>query len=283
MDSLLKMKKRLSDSTKTTKTLLFSLFLFTGILFLSGLAWADGPWLPENVSVHGEKADFLYRVIFYMTTFIFFAVQGTLIYFVIRYREKPGQKAFYFYESATLEVIWWVIPGLILFFLAVYQYNSWVQAKIAAPEGKNVVRIEAMAQQFAWNFRYAGPDGKFTTADDVSLVNQLHIPEGKPVLIQLQSLDVIHSFYLPFLRVKQDAVPGLIVQVWFQATKTGKYEIACAELCGIMHYAMRGELFIHTQDDYGKWLAEKYKAKEEPARWGWEWQENAKTSSRKPL
>lgn len=272
-----KMKLKTGVNTKT-KAALFSFALFTGLLFVAGAAHAEGPWLPENVSLHGEKVDSLYRMIFYMTSFIFFAVQGTLIYFVVRYREKQGQKAMYFHESTTLEIIWWVIPGLILFFLAVYQYNTWVIAKIATPSGADAVRVEAMAQQFAWNFRYPGPDGKFSTPDDVSVVNQLHIPEGKPVVIQLQSQDVIHSFYLPFLRVKQDAVPGMIVQVWFQATKTGTYEIACAELCGMMHWAMRGELHIHTQQEFNQWLSGQYKAKEPPARWGWEWQENTKTA-----
>ncbi len=258
------------------KSAIFTLFIIISWIFLStNSSWANGPWLPENVSLLGEKVDYLYRIIFYLTSTAFVLTEGTLLYFVLRYREKPGRKAVYFHESATLEVIWWVIPGLILFFLAVYQWNTWVQAKISVPKN-DAIKIEIMAQQFAWNIRYPGPDGKFTTADDVSMINQLHVPEGKPVLIQIQSQDVIHSFYLPFLRVKQDAVPGIISEVWFQATKTGTYEIACSELCGMMHFAMKGELYIHTQKDFEKWLNVQYKAKQVPASWGWEWAEKEK-------
>lgn len=256
----------------------FSALALTAYLFLffTHPAAADGPWLPENISVLGEKIDFLYRIIFYMTTVTFFLVQGVLLFFIIKYRERPGQKALYFHESATLELIWWVVPGLILFFLAVYQWNTWVQAKVSEPKSSGALRVEALSQQFSWSFRYAGPDGKFNTRDDVSTAAELHIPEGKPVFLQLQARDVIHSFFLPNLRVKQDAVPGVISQVWFQASKTGTYEIACAELCGIMHFAMKGQLIIHTQQEFDQWLQEHYETKEEPAPWGWDWVEENK-------
>lgn len=251
-----------------------SAFIFSACLFLlASPVLADGPWLPENISPLGEKIDSLYRIIFYMTTVTFFLVQGTLLFFIVKYREKPGQKAFYFHESATLELIWWVVPGVILFFLAVYQWNTWVQAKVSEPKSSETLRVEALAQQFAWSFRYPGPDNRFNTMDDVSTAAELHIPEGKPVSLQFQARDVIHSFFLPNLRVKQDVVPGLVTQVWFEASKTGTYEIACAELCGIMHFAMKGQLVIHTKDEFESWLQERYKEKEEPAPWGWDWVE----------
>ena len=92
--------------------------------------------------------------------------------------------------------------------------------------------------------------------DDVTTINQLHLPVDKPALIYLSSKDVIHSFFLPNLRVKQDAVPGLNVPIWFEATKTGKYEIACAQLCGLGHYRMRGFMTIMSEDDYAAWMDE---------------------------
>jgi len=114
------------------------------------------------------------------------------------------------------------------------------------------VRVEP--EQFAWNAQYAGPDGVFDTADDVRVINDLHVPIGRPVLVSLKSKDVIHSFFLPNFRIKQDAVPGIVTHLTFEATKTGTYDIACAQLCGLGHYRMRGELTVDSQKDFDKWI-----------------------------
>lgn len=252
---------------------LVALAFAVGLSFIAGVAFAGGPWLPENVSTIGESIDHLYRVIFVIVVVIFFLTEGALLYFIFRYRRRPGRKATYFPHSAMLETVWTVIPGLILLFLAIYQWDAWADAKIRAPEASESIRVQVMAKQFEWNVRYAGPDGMFDTADDITMINQIYIPEGKPVLIQLRALDVIHSFFLPNLRVKQDIVPGTTVQVWFDANKTGKYEIACAELCGLGHYRMRGRLFVYTMEEYESWLQEKYDANVKPADGGWDWEE----------
>jgi cytochrome c oxidase subunit 2 len=126
------------------------------------------------------------------------------------------------------------------------------------PETDIVVR--AAGKQFNWEFTYPGPDGRFGTEDDLQLDNDLHVPVGKPVRVILTSKDVIHSFFLPHFRLKQDAMPGREIPVWFEATKTGEFEIPCAELCGFGHSGMKGLVYVHTPEDYQKWIKERWAA-----------------------
>jgi cytochrome c oxidase subunit 2 len=120
------------------------------------------------------------------------------------------------------------------------------------------VHVQVTAKQFNWEILYPGPDGKIGTADDLQMDNELHVPVGKVVRVTLKAKDVIHSFFLPNLRLKQDAVPGREIQAWFEATKPGRYEIPCAELCGFGHSGMLGHLTVHTADDYDKWVKEQW-------------------------
>ena len=244
-----------------------------GMAGTSGVAFADGPWLPENISTIGESIDHLYNVIFGLVVVMFFLTEGVLLFFIFRYRRRPDRKAYYYPHNGMVETVWTVIPGLILLFLAIYQWNAWANARVRAPDAEDAVRVEVLAQQFEWKVRYPGPDGLFDTGDDLTMTNQIHIPEGTPILIQARALDVIHSFFLPHLRVKQDIVPGGTVLLWFDANKTGTYEIACAELCGLGHYRMRGQLFVYSQEEYDAWLQGKYDANATPADWGWSWEE----------
>jgi cytochrome c oxidase subunit 2 len=105
---------------------------------------------------------------------------------------------------------------------------------------------------------YPGPDGKFGTEDDKTFDNEIHVPVGKPVALILKAQDVIHSLYMPNLRFKQDAVPGREISAWFEANKPGKYEMPCAELCGFGHSGMRGWLFVHTPEEYAKWVKQQW-------------------------
>lgn len=219
-----------------------------------------GWWLPERISTYGVEIDRLFYIILAITGVIFFGVQGTLLYFLIRYRARPGAKAAYAHGNNTLEIIWTMIPAVILIVLTIWSQKVWVKVKNGMPTG--AIPIEVQAEQFAWNIRYQGPDQKFGTDDDIKTINQLHIPVGKPVRVRLTSIGkdgkhpVIHSFFLPEFRLKQDVVPGLAIDVWFEATRTGKYEIACAEFCGIGHYRMRGYLSIHSPEGFEAWLKE---------------------------
>ncbi|MBI1977774.1 MAG: cytochrome c oxidase subunit II [Candidatus Omnitrophica bacterium] len=219
-----------------------------------------GWWLPASLSTYGKKIDSLFYIILAITGIVFFGVQGVLLYFLLKYRAKPGGKAFYTHGNDRLEVIWTVIPAIILVFLTIWSQKIWSEVRGPAPA--QAIPIEIQAEQFAWNIRYTGPDGKFGTADDIKTINQLHIPVGKPVRVRLTSIGkdgkhpVIHSFFLPEFRLKQDVVPGMAIDVWFEATRTGKYEIACAEFCGLGHYRMRGFLSIHSPEGYEAWLKE---------------------------
>ena len=209
-------------------------------------------WFPENVSVYGDQVDHLFLVILGITGVIFVLVEGALVFFVIRYRAREGRRAFYLHGSHTAEIIWTVIPALILTWLGFSSQRVW--ARIRGTPPPHQVEIEVTAQQFAWNIRYAGPDGRLHTDDDLLTINQLHLPVDQVVLVDITSQDVIHSFFLPQFRVKQDAVPGLKSHIWLQATKPGDFEIVCAELCGLGHYRMRGFVTIESPDAFQAWL-----------------------------
>ncbi len=225
-----------------------------------------GWWLPESISTYSGKIDHMFYVILILTSIVFFGVQGTLIAFLFMYRHKPGQKGYYTHGSTKAEIIWTAIPAIILVVLAFLGQGVWAEVKSKMPNTPDTLKIRVQAEQFAWNIQYPGPDGKFDTSDDIKNINQLHMPVDRPVRVTLTSIDkpdkpaVIHSFFLPEFRLKQDAVPGMAIDLWFQSTRTGKYEIACAELCGIGHYRMKGYLTIHSQKGFDAWLSEQVPA-----------------------
>ncbi len=119
----------------------------------------------------------------------------------------------------------------------------------------NALRVEVTARQWAWTFRTAGPDGRFATPDDVVTLNELHAPIGRPVYLKLRSKDVVHSFYVPSFRTKIDAIPGSTTKLWFQVQEAGRYEVGCAQHCGVSHYKMRGWVIATPEDEYRAWLA----------------------------
>jgi cytochrome c oxidase subunit 2 len=219
-------------------------------------------WLPENVSTFGSDVDAVFWLIFYITAVWFFITEGLILYFVFRYRRKPGQKAAYVTGDTWSQLAWVLAPlALVVLLDVIIDINGgevWAKIKRQIPETDIVVR--AAGKQFNWEFTYPGPDGKFGTEDDLQLDNDLHVPVGKPVRVILTSKDVIHSFFLPNFRLKQDAMPGREIPVWFQATKTGEFEIPCAELCGFGHSGMKGIVYVHTPEDYQRWLQEKWPA-----------------------
>ena len=214
------------------------------------------PWLPENVSTYGTKIDSLFYLIFWITTIVFVLVQAALVWFIIKYRQKPGQRAVYTHGNTTLEIAWTIAPSIILVVLALLSRATWHEIKETVPPFE--YEVEVMAKQFNWDFLYPGPDKKFGTADDVTLENDLNVPVNKVVRVTLKSRDVIHSFFLPHLRFKQDTLPGRSIIGWFEATKAGKYEIPCAELCGFGHSGMKGWLTVHSAEDYNRWVQERW-------------------------
>ena len=141
--------------------------------------------------------------------------------------------------------------------------NVWVKIKGRNSAPADAMPVKVHAEQFEWNITYPGGDGQLDTDDDLRVRNQLHLVVDRPVKLLLSAEDVIHAFFIPEFRIKQDAVPGMKIDVWFQPTRTGEYELACAELCGHGHYSMGARVFVHTQEAYDAWVAERATAGEE--------------------
>jgi cytochrome c oxidase subunit 2 len=211
-------------------------------------------WLPKDVSTFGPQIDSLFHLIYWITGITFLAVQCTLLVFLVRYRWRPGRRATYTHGNTGLEVVWTIIPAVILVVLALRSNQTWASIKQRIPATDVVLQVTA--KQFNWEVAYPGPDGKLGTDDDVVQDNDVHVPVNKTVRVQLKSRDVIHSFFLPNLRLKQDAVPGHTIPVWFKATETGTYEIPCAELCGFGHSGMLGHLIVQSPEEYASWAQE---------------------------
>ena len=226
-------------------------------------------WLPPGVSTYSGQIDWLFYLIYYVTTFTFFAVQITLLVFAFRYRYDPNRRATYTHGNTTLEIIWTVIPALMLAALALMSRTTWADIKWRQPASDYTIQVTA--KQFNWEIAYPGPDGKLGTDDDVTMDNDFHVPVNRTVRVRLRSKDVIHSFFVPMFRLKQDAVPGREIPVWFKATKTSKemakelgqdpanpkgYEIPCAELCGFGHSGMLGHVVVDDEATYDAWAKE---------------------------
>jgi len=258
--------------------------------------WFIAP--PKDVSLDGYRIDKVIQYTDLVITIYFGIVILAMLYFVVKYRARPGHKADYDHGNSKKHVMATLAVGLLVFFsvdtvIETMSFRDLKEAFWNFPKGENVVRVEVMPQQFAWNFRYPGADGKFNTDDDlIPAQNQMHVPVGKPIVIQIAPWDVIHSFYIPNFRVKQDATPGMVNAMWFQALETGEFEIACAELCGNSHYKMKGYLTVDSQEDYENWLLslapedddedewddwgddeETAASDGPPADWGWAWKE----------
>ncbi|MDE0485028.1 MAG: cytochrome c oxidase subunit II [Candidatus Poribacteria bacterium] len=214
-------------------------------------------WLPENVSTFAQGVDTLFALIYWITVVVFVLVIGTLIMFLIKYRHREGHRAEYIEGSTKLEIIWTAVTTVIVFGLAMLSFPQWNNLKSPSENPDYVVQVRG--EQFNWYMIYPGPDNELGTEDDLELENELYVPEDKLVQILLTSKDVIHSFFIPNLRQKQDAVPGRTIDTLkFQATEPGRYEIPCAELCGFGHAEMRGYLNVITQEEYDAWVKEQW-------------------------
>lgn len=266
------------------------------LIFLTDLAHA-GIWylpFPEDISLNGWRIDRVIKYLDVVLVIAFGLVLAALIYFIFRYRARPGHKAVYDRGDKFMNTIATVCLGMLVFFsidsvIVKMSFEDLEHIFWNFPRGKDVLKVEIMPQQFAWNIRYAGDDGEFATDDDiVAPLNHLHVPTGTPVVIQMTPYDVVHSFYVANLRIKQDAVPGTVTTFWFQAIKNGKYEIACSALCGMGHTNMRGFLTVESREDFDRWLNKLKSESTVPeddfwsagntpggvlTKWGWKWQE----------
>lgn len=213
-------------------------------------------WLPEAVSTYATDIDRIFYVILVVTGVVLVGVEAAIVYLIVRYRGREGRKAEYIEGSTKAEVIWTVTPAVFIIGLAVASYTVWPEVKDPRRFPADAMEVAVEASQFEWNVSYPGPDGRLGTEDDFATRNQLNVPVNRPVIVHLTSEDVIHSFFVPAFRIKQDAIPGKSIRLWFEATRPGEYELACAELCGLGHYRMKARVVVLAQDEYGAWLAE---------------------------
>jgi len=216
-------------------------------------------YFPHDISTFGPQIDLMFEVIFWLTMVTWVLVTAAMVAFLVKYRHRPGRKATYIEGNSRLEIIWTSATAIIMVVLALASRSTWADIKEFGPPGD--VFYKVAAKQFNWEITYPGPDGQLGTADDVTVENDLHVPVNKVVRIELSSRDVIHSFYVPNMRLRQDAVPGRVIHVWFQATEVGQYEIPCSQLCGFGHSGMKGMLYVQSQQDYDKWLKDTYSNK----------------------
>jgi cytochrome c oxidase subunit 2 len=230
-----------------------------------------GHWFPENIAEHGKAIDSQFNNTLWVVGVAFTAAQLALAYAVVKFSGKGKERAIYTHGSDKLEMVWTAVTAVVFVLVAILGQRVWAQLHLnAAPEG--ATKIEVVAQQFQFNFHYSGQDGTFGKTeprfiDDSNLnfvgldpgdeagkddvqAGTLVIPRDKAVELTLKSKDVIHSFFVPALRFKQDTVPGMAIKVHFKATKEGKYEIPCAELCGQLHYNMKGTMLVVSPEEY---------------------------------
>lgn len=255
--------------------------------------------LPALATAHGGEIDGLLGWIHVFMLLLFVGWGGFFVYCLIRFRRSRNPVANYTGVTSPAskysEIGVAVIEAILLFGFAI---PIWASRIDPIPVANEALVVQITAEQFAWNVHYAGPDGRFgrtdiklldaqsnplgldrsdpAGTDDVTTLNQLYLPVNKPIILRLRSKDVIHSFGVPEFRVKQDAIPGLTIPVWFvptvttaeMRTRTGKpefeYEIACAQLCGLGHYRMRGFVTVQTAAEFQTWLAEESKLQSAP-------------------
>lgn len=290
-------------------SVLFGTVLLAAFGLFLAAPFIPGWWLPGNLWLpYGSDVDILFYVILGLTGFFYVLTEAILVYNMWQFGHQEGRKAEYVHGNHRLEVFWTAVPAALLIFIAVVQIRTWEHIKYQArmPEPKQI--LQATGRQWEWRIRHAVPTGldalvkeldgldperrkarvqdfsalpvssprgwaEHPEADDLHLVNELHTWKDADVKVFLQTLDVIHSFFLPNLRLKQDALPGKTIPIWFSVSEPNleydvdrgiwrhkdrpglTYEFACAELCGARHYAMRGRLCVHPDKaDYLRWL-----------------------------
>jgi cytochrome c oxidase subunit 2 len=213
-----------------------------------------GWWMQPEVSTFGGDVDSLFFLILWMVTFFFVLTEVLLFWFVWRYSKKDGSKAVHTHGSHKLEMLWTAVPAGLLVLIAFMQMSTWADMRFKGsfPEGEPVAHV--WASQFDWRFQYPGPDGVFGTMDDLESPFEFVVPVGEPVKITLHSRDVIHSFSVPAFRLKQDAMPGMAIPVWFEAEETGEFDLVCMELCGWGHYKMAGKVRVVSREEYESYL-----------------------------
>lgn len=230
-----------------------------------GVTPLESAWLPKSFSAAGDTIDQLFNGIHLLSAVILTGTVLTIGWTLWKFdhRQNDDAKARYFTHNTKLEIVWTIIPAFILVFLAFFQMKSWAENKMVRPtmtvDGQPVPvppMVMVKAKRFGWEFYYAGDDGIVETQDDIYIENLLVLPAGEDIVLQMESRDVIHSLYVPELRLKQDIVPGMTQFAWFNSREVGNIEIMCTELCGWGHYIMKADLRLVNRSTFDQWLAE---------------------------
>jgi len=235
-----------------------------------------GPFLPTDISVDGYQVDRLINVLHVFMIGLFVGWGAFFVYCLLKFRQRTGHRPNNLMIKAKpskyLEIAVAIFEAVLLFGFSI---PVWARVKSEFPTD-NPYRVRVVAEQFAWNFQYPGADGKFGKLNPANLnlatnplglvkenegkddfvSGEFHVPEGKPVIVEITSKDVIHSFFVPVLRVKQDAIPGMRIPIWFRTKEksAGTYEVGCAQLCGNNHFSMRALMKVDTPEQYAAWV-----------------------------
>jgi cytochrome c oxidase subunit 2 len=210
-------------------------------------------WFPTNASSYGGDVDQIFYVILYITGAVFLLVEGGLLVFLFKYRRRDGVAATYVHGSNRAEIIWTTIPAVTVLCLAFFSQRVWSAVKDPDRFPKDAIPIGVHVKQFEWQMTMPGPDGKIGTDDDIFRKNEMDLEVNRSYVVELTSQDVIHSFFIPAFRLKQDAVPGMTIHAWFRPTRTGVFDLACAQLCGAGHYRMAARIIVHSAEDFARW------------------------------
>lgn len=279
--------KKIATTSNKTNAILFMVFLIgcgAWMVYYSVVEF-DNYQLPI-ASEHGVVTDRLFWITMAVTGFIFILTHILLFWFSYHYQYKENKRAAFYPDNNKLEIIWTLVPAVVLTVLVISGWKAWSDITSPAPENAHVVEI--MGYQFAWDVRYPGADQqlgdydyRLTTAtnsrgidftdknsfDDFPSQNVV-IPKGEPVLFNIRARDVLHSVFAPHMRLKMDAVPGMPTRFWFTPNKTTEemraelgdeefeFEIACTEICGAGHFSMRKVIKVVEPEEYRKWFAE---------------------------
>ncbi len=233
---------------------------------------------PVEASAHAAQIDRMTILTHWLMAILFIGWGTYFIFALIRFRAGANPKASYEgVKSHLASYVEWAVAGIELVLIVVFAIPAWASRVESFPQESQATVVRVVAEQFSWNTHYPGADGQFgrvdpklmgaenplgidrsdpAAKDDITTINQLILPVNKPVIVHLTSKDVIHSFSLIQMRVKQDAIPGETIPVWFTPIVTGDWEINCSQLCGLGHYRMRGAYSIKSQADYDAWMKE---------------------------
>jgi cytochrome c oxidase subunit II len=244
------------------------------------------PPIPPDASVHGHHVDTIFGYLTITTGACVVIMTGFLLVPVVLHRDRGRKReAHYTHGVSWRDKLLAALVGAVVLvgidLVALVRSADALRTTFwSYPDGDpQAVRVEVLAQQWSWTFRHPGRDGTFNTADDLVILNELVVPTGRPIYLQLRAKDVVHSFYLPNFRTKVDVVPAAVTRLWFQPRHAGSFEIGCAQHCGAFHYKMRGTLRVLEAGDFARWMDRatadallRHDPADREAHDGWDWQ-----------